>query len=259
MPETEPEDNRATPSAGTPRKTLVRVPLYFWSIVLIFIIPVLGFLALLWKKVPKAPALCSFGLIGLIGWSWSWTVSYNGWWSFGEHYLLGLRVVPYLPVEEFLFYPFGGLLCILLYVWRRSAGKPADFANPKAYWAYLVVGTLAFGALAWATWSRGPYYITSQIVLYNIACSMLLAPWTADRIDLKALGVPIVLLGIAGFAWDYVGFKYGWWAFHAVVGIKLLGVVHIDDFDFFCFAPPAAISIYIVFCRLFGSPQVLGE
>jgi lycopene cyclase domain-containing protein len=227
---------------------------YLISILVAFLGPIL----FLFKKVggdtSKKSLAVSTLIIGALGWGWSWLVSSSGWWTFGEKYLLGIQVIPHLPIEEVLFYPLGGLLCILFYL---MGSRWADVKNAAAYWAFLIIGTGVFATLAWITREHKPYYVTSQLVLYNTLCSIFLAPFVARRINLLGLAVPIAILSVVGFAWNYIGFKYGWWAYHATMHINI-DVVPIDDFNFFLFAPTAAISIFLA-VRKFTDPPPGGN
>ncbi|MFA6092250.1 MAG: hypothetical protein WCU88_01700 [Elusimicrobiota bacterium] len=250
-----PEPKASGEEAASPRK-LARIPLYLVSIVLAFLLPSLALLGRLWKKASRKALLISVAIIAIIGWSWSWMVSYSHWWTFGERYMLGWQVVPFLPIEEVLFYPLGGLLSILAYLWAYS-WLPRKVHAPS-YWGFLSLGTLIFAGLVVSSWAYGPYYLLSQLVIYNFACSMLLAPKTASRMNLPALCVPIAGLGVVGYLWNYIGFKYGWWAYYATVRINV-SVVPIDDFNFFFFAPTAAVSIYVFVCGLLGEEPIADE
>lgn len=100
-------------------------------------------------------------------------------------------------------------------------------------------------------WS-GPHYLYSQFVVYNGLC-LTMAPLVGHDMDLRALSLPVLVLGTVGFLWDHVAFKYGWWIYHAVTQIRIW-LVPLDDFNFFFFAPTAAVSIYLAACRWFGLP-----
>jgi hypothetical protein len=226
---------------------------YLLSIIFFFIIPTAVFVKSLWKNLPKKPFFLTFFTIGVLGWGWSWVVSSNVWWEFGANFLLGFNVIPHLPIEEVLFYPFGGALCVLLYVW---VSRKKRYTNVPLYWGFMIVGSAIFAALTWFTRENKPYYLYSQFILYNGLCSFLLAPFVAKRMNLLGLAAPIALLSIVGFIWDYIGFKYGWWVYHAITQIYV-SVVPIDDFNFFLFAPTAGVSVYLMWCRLLKSPDVL--
>lgn len=254
MPEEDRREAERQPARGPERKRFApaAVPAYLWSIIAIFIGPALVLLAKLWKRIPKVPFFASVAAISIIGWAWSWTVSRNLWWSFGERYMLGWEVVPHLPLEEFLFYPFGGMLCLLVYISRY---RPPGPRRPVHYWVFMTAGTALFAVLAWATRANGPYYLYSQFLVYNALCGLLLAPFAAKEVDMRALWAPVALLGSAGFGWDYVAFTYGWWDYHAITRIRV-SIVPVDDFNFFLYAPAAAVSIYHCLCRLMGSAPV---
>ncbi len=233
-------------------KSAKKVPAYFLSILVLFVVPVAALIKMCWKQTAKKPFFLSVGVICAIGWAWSWTVSKNGWWTFGERYMLGVEVIPHLPLEELLFYPLGGAFCILVYI---AICKYSVRIQPLMHWVFLLAGTLVFGFLAWRYRANGPHYLTSQLIVYNLATGILLAPYVAKHVNLIGVAAPVAVLGTIGFFWDYVAFKYGWWAYHAITQIKI-SIVPIDDFNFFLYAPTSAVSLYAAFCRLFRKPQI---
>lgn len=243
----------AAPSSSGGAAGRRRIPAYLLSILALFAVPVAALGAAIRRDVPAKPFFASIGVISVIGWIWSAVVSYNGWWTFGEHTMLGWHVVPYLPFEEFLFYPLGGAFSILVYVWIT---KRWNWTHGALYWAYLAAGSLGFGILAITTAANGPYYLYSQFVVFNGLCGVALAPFVARRINLWGAWAPVLVLGVVGYLWDHVAFTRGWWAYHAIAGLHV-GIVPVDDFNFFLYAPPAACSIYLLVCRRFGSPTVL--
>ncbi|MDE2290725.1 MAG: hypothetical protein KGL53_01475 [Elusimicrobia bacterium] len=227
-------------------------PLYYLSILFFFAEPVAALLKELWPRLPKRAFFSAFAFIAVLGWGWSWLVSASGWWSFGPRFMLGVEVLPHLPIEEVLFYPLGGALAVLAYLCARDERRPP---RPGLLWAFLLTGTAIFAGLAAARWGRHPYYVVSQLVVYNTLCGILLAPWAAPKVDVAALALPVAGLGILGFLWNYVGFKYGWWVYHATLGLNV-SVEPVDDFNFFLFAPTAAVLVYHAACRLTGSPPL---
>lgn len=238
------------PNPPSEKKSLKRFS-YLISILFFFLVPLVTIFKKEWEHIPKKPFFISFAIIGFLGWAWSWTVTSHVWWSFGENFLLGVEVIPHLPLEELLFYPLGGGLCILFYLYGF---KIKIIQNQKIYWTFLIIGNLTFGIIAWATRHNGPAYLYSQLFLYNTICSLALAPWVGKDINLTGLAIPIGILSVVGFIWDYIGFKYGWWVYHAITQIYI-SVVPLDDFNFFLFAPTAAVSIYVLICKLCNSPQ----
>ncbi len=237
MPDNKPAENKKlAPSQFS----------YLISILIAFLGPIFFLFKRVGGDQHKKAIWLSTLIIGVLGWTWSWIVSSNGWWTFGEKYLLGLEVIPHLPIEEVLFYPLGGMLCILFYL---MGSRWAEKTNAAVYWAFILIGTAVFATLAYITREHGPYYVISQIILYNTLCSIFLAPWVAKRINLVGLATPIAILSVVGFAWNFIGFKFGWWAYHATMHINI-DVVPIDDFNFFLFAPTAAVSIFLAVRRL---------
>jgi len=226
-------------------------PGYLISIIIIFVLPVSVLLAGLWGRAPKRALAASTIIIGLLGSAWSCVLNFEKWWSFGDRFLLGVDIVPHLPLEEFLFYPLGGALAILIYLRFRCIHGRCREVRPALFWCFLVLGTMPFGLLAFMRWDHGPYYICSQLILFNSICCMVLAPWASRSIDLRALAAPITILAVVGYIWNCCGIHYGWWAYHAVLGIHLPGMP-IDDVNFFLFAPTAAVSIYHCVCRALG-------
>lgn len=238
------------------KKVVQRHPRYLQSIIAIFIIPVLMLLPVVWKKMPKKSFFFAAGTIALIGWAWSWTVTSHVWWSFGWPYMLGWDVIPHLPFEEVLFYPFGGILVLFIYVASHQIKWLPVIKSAKIYWAYLIVGTFIFATISYATRENKPMYLYSQLVTYNLMCCFLLAPAVAKEMNLTAMIMPVVFLLPVGFLWDCVALHYGWWDFHAITQIRI-GPVPLDEFNFFFFAEPAALSIYLAYCRLFKESPIL--
>ncbi len=240
-----------------PNKTEAkRAPNYLLSIIAIFIIPSLLLLPATWKKVAKKPFILASATIALIGWGWSWNVTSHVWWSFGWPHMLGWDVIPHLPLEEILFYPFGGILVLLVYVAVHRLKWVPVYKSATVYWIYLIVGTAILGTIAYLTRENVPMYLYSQLLVYNLCCCLLLAPFVAKDINLVAMLAPVFLLLPVGFLWDTVAIKYGWWTFHAITQIRI-GTVPLDEFDFFFYAEPSAISIYLVYCRIFKMKPIL--
>jgi len=237
----------------TPRKAR-----YLQSIIIIFIVPAATLLAFVWKKMAKKAFFLTVATIALIGWTWSWMVTSHTWWSFGDHFMLGWEVIPDLPPEEVLFYPFGGILVIFLYVVSFRIKWLPVVQSAKAYWIYLIVGTILFGGAAIATRHNNPNYLYSQLITYNLICCLMLAPLVAKDMNLIGMCIPIVLLLPTGYLWDFIALKYGWWDFHAITQIRV-GPVPLDEFNFFFYAEPAAISIYLAYCKLLKVPQFNSE
>lgn len=238
-------------NSGSQKKPSLKRYSYLISIFFGFVIPIAALGKHLWKNIPKVPFLVAFSITAVLGCSWSAYVSRHGWWEFGAQYVTGIRVFPNLPLEEFIFNPLGGVISVLLYL---QGHRIKVVINKAAYWAFTLSGTAFFCFIAWYTRDNGPYYLYSQLVLFNFACTLALAPFVADRINLVGLGLSIAALLTLGFGWDWVGFTKGWWTYFAVTGIKI-GPVHFEEFNFFLFAPTAAVSVYALTCRLFKSPQ----
>jgi hypothetical protein len=241
--------------ASDRRDVAAKRPRYLESIIGIFIIPATIFYFLVRKHIQWKPFWYAAVTVAVIGWAWSWTVTSHIWWSFGWPFMLGIDVLPNLPVEEVLFYPFGGILTIFIYIFVSVHTRGVKQKSGALYWLFLVIGSLFFGGIAYAARDKVPFYLYSQLLVYNLVCCLLLAPLIAKEMNLLAMSVPILLLGTTGFFWDYYAIKYGWWQFHAVTKIYL-NTVPLDEFNFFFYGPPSAIAIYLAFCRLFGVPQI---
>jgi len=231
------------------------MPFYCISIVLIFILPVCAFLKFLWDRIPKSSFFVSVFIISVIGWAWSWLVSSNGWWSFGPQFMLGVNIIPNLPLEEFLFYPFGGALCLMIYIYSERFQR---WTSARFYWAFLLGGSALFVLLGLNSRGGVPWYMTSQIVVFNAYCLMGVGSWNAGRVNLKGIFILVLLLSGVGYFWDFTAFKYGWWTYHAITEFRIF-TVPVDDFNFFLYAPPSAVSIYLFVCRFLKSPAALGS
>lgn len=247
------KDNRedeATSSQSESRLSLKRLS-YLISIVVGFVIPVFGLFRILWKHIPFKPLIVAFIITSILGCGWSNYVSSQRWWEFGAQFLTGIRIFPNLPLEEFLFNPLGGLISVLLYLWGT---KYKTKTSQAAYWTFTLVGTAVFSGIAWYTKDNKPYYLYSQLVLFNFICSIFLGIFSAKDINLIGLGLSIGTLTLLGFGWDYIGFKYGWWTYFAITKINVT-VVPIEEFNFFLFAPTAAVSVYVTVCKAMKSTQ----
>jgi lycopene cyclase domain-containing protein len=223
---------------------------YLQSIIYIFIIPDLILSLTILRKIPKKPFVFAIFLIAFIGWSWSFFVSYFKWWSFSNEFVAGIYILHHLPIEEIIFYPSGGMLSILLYFHFGCRSSHKVKIAPRGYWSYLILGSSVFILLAWLTRHKDPYYLYSQILVFGILCSFLLAPITTKNMDLNALFPAIGILGVIGLIWDYIGVSQEWWRYHCITEIKVFNVP-IDEFNFFLFAPTSAISIYLSCCKVF--------
>ena len=224
---------------------------YTKSLLFVFVIPFVFLFRTMVRNTQKAPFFLSIAVVCLLGWSWSMLLSYQHWWVFPERYILGIRPLPYLPLEEFLIYPMGGAFSIFFYAFATRRFSTASV--PVAVWSYLAVISAAFVALGISKADTRPYYLYSQLLLYNGLC-LILAPFAASRINLRGLIFSAVILGTIGFIWDYFAFKFEWWVYFAITGLKIEGIP-IEDVNFYLMAPAAAITLYVALCRGFGVPQ----
>lgn len=228
--------------------SIQRKPRYLQAIIAVFIVPIISLTGLVWKRIQKKPFFIAIPIISLIGWTWSWNGTYNGWWVFGEKFLWEWRVLKYLPLEEFLFCPLGGILSIYLYALAHSR-RAKDVRNSAIYWSSLVMGTLIFAVIGLIRNSYHPSYLFSELVTFNLLCCLMLAPVVAKEINLGALLVPILGLTVTGFSWDFIAIRYGWWDYVTTTQIRIANVP-LDEFVYYLYAPTSAVSIYVFFCRL---------
>ncbi len=226
---------------GQRRKT----PWYVITEIIFFILPLAGLWTTL-KKMNRRAFGLTLVIIMVLGYSWSMLVSSHGWWQFNPQTMLGWQVLPHLPLEEALFYPLGGALSILVY------GFLADkMANPRwkslgFYFLFLALTLVVLGAATTAVANNfHPAYILSQVVLYN-GLALLLWPVAGPKFHLPGLLVTIVILTAVGVFWNYVGFTQRLWWYTAVLGWNWPKAVPVDDWNFYIFAPLAAISLYIL-------------
>jgi lycopene cyclase domain-containing protein len=226
-----------------------RTPWYFLSILFFFLLPVIVFLVTQWKKINRQALLKSTLLVMVFGYAWSMLVSGTGWWVFNPDTMLGIHVLPYLPLEEALFYPLGGLLSILCYF--SLSGRFANSRPTGRVWFFfMLMLTLAGLAAVVVSLIQGhhPYYITSQIVLFN-GLSLIFWFFIRGQMLWKPMLLTVIFMTCIGFLWDWIAFNLGWWEFHAILGWMWPPQVPIDDWDFFIFAPIAAASWYCWFDR----------
>jgi lycopene cyclase domain-containing protein len=221
---------------------------YTKSLLVIFIIPFLFLGRTILRSVRRKPFFAAIAGVSVLGWAWSMLLSYKKWWVFPEKYIVGIRPLPHVPLEEFVIYPIGGAFSIFLYV---VMGRIFSLKSGGIFRTMLTGTTAAFLALALARLKKRPYYLFSQLVLYN-GLSLLLSPVTARHIRAGGLVGSVAILGTIGFIWDYLAFKFGWWVYNATTGVKLFRIP-IEDVNFYLMAPTAAISLYVALCRLFKS------
>jgi lycopene cyclase domain-containing protein len=225
------------------------VPVYLISILVLMFLPAAGLYTRLRRELSTRVFFGSVGLVALLGWTWSYILNLNGWWTFAPHALTGLQLGSHLPVEEMLFYPSGGAICILLYETFRR--RPGAERWPSSLWRwYAWGGTAFFIIVAWARRAIGPWYLCSQILLYDLGLVLPLSGLLARSVDLRALLQATLVMTCIGYGWDHIGFAGDWWAYHASTDLWI-GRVPFDDFNFFAFAPAAAVSIYLVLVRSF--------
>lgn len=239
MPEPEP-DRRSI--------EIKRRPRYLEGILILFGIPIFLLRKIVWKYVQPVPFIISLVIISLIGWTWSSVLSINKWWIFPEQFLVGVRVLPFLPLEEFLFYPLGGFLVIFIYEFGNKTFRN-KFYNRKSLISLIYLGTLLFFGAAIYSYPSQPYYLYSQFIVYNLL-GLIFTYKIGETMNIYPLSLSTIAMGILGFFWDYFAFKYNWWIYVAITNIKIKNVP-IDDFNFYFFAPLAAISIYMFIARFF--------
>lgn len=240
---------RREDSSTSTQKSL---PWYTISLFAVFVVPFMFLFKTILKTVQKAPFFICTGIVCVLGWGWSILLSAKGWWEFPVKFITGIYPLPKLPLEEFLIYPLGGMFSVFLYAWptQKWGSKP----KPAFYYAFIVLETLAFAVLAYIKRDTAPWYLYSQFVLYN-GISLALAMFVAKDVSIPGFLASTVGLGIVGFIWDYFAFKYGWWIYHAITGVKILNIP-VEDINFYMMAPTAAITLYLLLCRLFHRPQV---
>jgi hypothetical protein len=228
----------STPS--TSRKT----PWYFIAILTFFIFPIIW----LWRSLKKENYPAFFGTLGMVmvlGYAWSYLVSASRWWVFNPACMLGVLVLPNLPLEEVLFYPLGGALSILVYQKLKSRNRSTQRAGLGTFWLLAGLTAAAVGAIfiAQAQHGRWAYYLISQVVLFN---GLTLILWWVPRARFFVWPAALAVLGmtVIGFAWNWLAFTQGWWTYYAILGWMFPPRVPVDDWNFYIFAPLAAISLY---------------
>lgn len=182
----------------------------------------------------------SIAVVALLGAMWSAVLQAQGWWSFGLETRTGLMIGEHLVLEEAVFYPCAGALCLSLYgLGTRSGSRSIGVAYVGAVWG----GSFAVLALVLALWDSRPYYLLSQLVLYNVIVAVPLSGVASRRASATGLLVAVGGMALIGIGWDLAAYG-SWWTYHANTGI-FLGGVPLDDVNFFLFAPAAAVSVYV--------------
>ncbi|MCD4814368.1 hypothetical protein K8S19_11835 [bacterium] len=226
-----------------------QVPWYFLTILSFFVFPII-FLIKYTKNIDYAAFFKSVGLVMLLGYSWSFLVTLSGWWVFNPDTMLGFEVLPHLPLEEILFYPLGGALSILVYL---ALGQYFHFTSRagKGYLlsiAGITVGAMIAVLISYVQFQKNPFYIISQLVLFN-GLSIGIWFFQKRRVILKAAWLTVVVMTVIGFFWNWIAFTQTWWSYHATLGWMFPPGVPVDDWNFFIFAPLAAMSLYECFNR----------
>jgi len=239
-------------AGGSKADEAIRKLGYTKSLLFVFVIPFIFLFRTILRNVQKKPFFIALSAICVLGWAWSMLLTYQQWWVFPERFILGYRPLPYVPLEEFLIYPIGGAFSIFLYA--LPTRKMAVANSAAFFWFFTLTITGAFVALGWVKQDTRPFYLYSQLVLYNGLC-LLLGPWAARHVNAKGLLVSVGVLGAIGSVWDYYAFKFGWWVYHAITNVKVAGVP-VEDVNFYLMGPAAAIALYVVLCRVSGVPQV---
>ncbi len=230
------------PRETSPRKT----PWYLITELIFFIIPI-AVIGLTWKKMNRKALLISVLLVMVLGYLWSIMVSANGWWQFNHNTMLGFELLPHFPIEEALFYPLGGALSIMLYTVFKV--KLEKFTIPPIFlYLNIVLVTIFLLVLTGISINTNhqPVYIVSQFVLYNGLC-LLMWQWAGKKIHVLSMWTCVLLMTIIGFIWNWIGFTQNLWSYHATLGWMWPQGVPIDDWNFYLFAPMAAVSLYEFF------------
>lgn len=220
-----------------------RRPRYLQVLITLFIFPLIVMARWLFKGASKKAIFLGTFAVTLIGWSWSMMLSANQWWIFPKKWLIGIWLLPNLPLEEMLFYPIVTLFMIGTYN-LLSLRWPAKLNNPWLYRLYLYLGTLVFLILGLIYREEKPYYIYSQLIVFNllaiVSCEVI---W--KLINPKPFILIIGSLFVVGLVWDYFAFKYDWWIYNPLMGPKFLNIP-IEDVNFYLYATPAGISLYLL-------------
>lgn len=223
-------------------------PRYLQVLVAVFIFPLFIF----WKKLfkganGKAVAL-GFFLVTVIGWSWSMTLSANQWWIFPRRWLIGISLLPNLPLEEMLFYPMVMLLMIGIYNFFDQRRHDA-LKNPWPFRIFLYAGTAVFLVMGFIYRAEKPYYLWSLMIVYN-AVAIVLYEFVWRLMNQRVVAWITAVMFVVGFVWDYFAFKYDWWIYNPIMGVKILNIP-IEDVNFYLYAPAAGLFLYLLALRQF--------
>jgi lycopene cyclase domain-containing protein len=227
----------------TQRRTQ-KIPWYLISIISFFILPVIWLLKTS-KNLNKQAFLKTILIVIVLGYAWSMLVSSSGWWTFNPSTMLGIYILPFLPFEEFLFYPLGGALSVLIYNAFLQSDLTRKIYNKRLFWGMIIATGTAALAVVVSTIQQGkiPIYIISQLGLYN-GLSLGFWPWGGSKVEARSALFSIAIMTVIGFLWNWLGFTQTWWFYHATLGWEWPAQVPVDDWNFYLFAPLAAISLY---------------
>lgn len=221
-----------------------KTPWYFITITTFFFLPI-AYLLKKSKNIDKPAFIKATLTIMALGYLWSYTVSSCGWWVFNPNTMLGIEILPHLPLEEILFYPLGGALSILIYIAIHKRDIAANPVGKKYIWILVGITGIILACVVYSTLTLGkaPWYIISQVILFN---GLSIGLWFRKTHRLAANPALLAIFGmtIIGFFWNWIAFTKNWWSYHAVLGWHFPPQVPVDDWNFFIFAPLAAVSLY---------------
>jgi lycopene cyclase domain-containing protein len=88
------------------------------------------------------------------------------------------------------------------------------------------------------------YYYIILMTIFAVIPSLILLFILRKRINLKNLGISLLILFIIGVLWDQISVRLGIWSFSEEKIIGNFFGIPIEEYIFFIFVPLLVISVY---------------
>jgi lycopene cyclase domain-containing protein len=88
------------------------------------------------------------------------------------------------------------------------------------------------------------------MTIFAVVPSLILLYILRNRINLKNLGISLLILFIIGVIWDQISVRLGIWSFSDEKIIGNLFGIPIEEYIFFIFVPLLVISVYTLINKI---------